>query len=366
MKAEERKTILLVGGRHLTVAQIRPFTLKGLYLVSCDLSTLNENTAPGIFANAKGILVAEPSGKYGTLSEVFNRIAGLATGEGLALTYLPCEPSDIKRASGLMAQTPFLELVEKGKQWVYLQHDVDVLAESLRGHDPGPGSGRANVVMLGEEFILPADHRQLLLRAFWDASDIAIEKLSGGASAPGAYRVYASLCNRNGRQEPTPFVFKVDRPFKIREECNNYREFVQPFVPFHLRPGLIESRCVETPHLAALACNFVEGAVPLETALSNGHGAGVIFSLFETTLRGFRHQTLSSVMQPNVLNLFVKTRVKIAQLRTDTLKLPRIAQAKKLGFSGEPEELENSISQRAEGMESLHGVVHGDLHMGNV
>jgi hypothetical protein len=366
MNAEERTKILVAGGRKLPAQLTRRFVDKKLYVAACDLSEITEATAPAVFAGAKALLVAHPPGQYGALNEVFLRVAILATREGLAIGYLPCEASDVKRAARLMAEVPILELKEGGTQWVYIQRNIGALAELLGQHNPGPPSGTASIVIVGEEFSLPPEHRRLLLRAFWDASNVAIEKLPGGAASSGAYRVYASLVTRYGPQEPTPFVFKVDRPDKVRDECNNYREFVQPSVPFHLHPGLVEARCVTTPDLAALVCNFAEGAVALEAALSKGQGAGVIFSLFETTLRGFRQQTLSSTPFPNVVRDYVKDRVKIERLRGDPEKLPRIAQAKDLGFSGEPEDLQAAIAQRAEGMESLHGVVHGDLHMGNV
>lgn len=365
MRPEDRTTILVIGGRDLK-DHTEPFTLKGLRLEVCDLADLTADSAPGRFASAKALLVAEAPGKFGVLSDAFSRLAPWAVSEGVALGYFPNFPTDLKRAAAMMADAPFLEKWEKGPRWVYLEENIQKLAEMLGRHDPGPGTGSARLALLGQEFELPSEHRQLLRRAFWDATDLAVEKLSGGASAPGAYRVYASLRTLYGRQEPAPFVFKVDRPPKIFEECHNYREFVQPYVPFPLRPGLIEARCVQTPSWASLTCNFVEGAVPLETALSNGHGAGAIHSLFEITLRRFRHQTQPAEPRSDILARFVSDRVKIAQLRSDPTKAPRIARAQRLGFVGEPEEFQAAIARRAEGMSALHVVIHGDLHMGNV
>jgi hypothetical protein len=266
----------------------------------------------------------------------------------------------------MVANCPVLIARENGPRWVYLEEDIQNLAECLGRHKPGPGTGSAEITPFGDEFELPHSHRHLMRRTFWDASDIRVQKLPGGASSPGAYCVYASLRTDYGQHEPTPFVFKVDQPHKISKERNNYGQFVQPLVPFHLSPGLIETRCIETPKLAALTCNFVEGAIALETALSNGQGAGAIFSLFETTLRGFRHQPHFKTRKPKLVSDYILDRVKIKELREDETKLPRIELAQQHKFKGEPEDLQAAIALRADGIESLFVVTHGDLHMGNV
>lgn len=365
MKPEDRTTILVVGGRDLAEHSDQ-FKLRGLRLEPCDLSDLTEVSAPERFASAKAVMIAEAPGKFGALSDVFSRVAPWAVAEGVAVVCFPNVQADLKRAEAIVARSPFLKARENGPRWVYLEDNIQELAEKLRRHKPGPGTGSAKIVPLGGKSELPDGHQYLIRRAFWDASDIAVEKLSGGASSPGAYCVYASLRTDYGHQEPTPFVFKVGQPDKISKECNNYREFVQPFVPFHLRPGLIETRCIETPKLAALTCNFVEGAVPLERALCNGHGAGAIFSLFETTLRRFRHQAHLMSPRPKLVSDYVRKRVKIEELRTDATKLWRIEVAKQHKFTSEPEELQEAIAAKADGIDSLCVVIHGDLHMGNV
>lgn len=364
MKPEDRTTIFVVGGRDLT-EHADQFALKGLRLTPCDLSDLSAISAPELFASAKALIVAEPHGKYGALSDVFDRVAPWVMAEGVALVYFPTSRGDLGRAEALVARTGWLKARENGPRWVYLEDNVQKLAEMLGRHHPGPGTGNANIV-LRDGSNLRGEHRTLLRRAFWDAKDIAVEKLPGGVSSPGAYCVYASLRTEYGQQEPTPFVFKVDHPKKISEECNSYREFVQPFVPFHLRPGLIETRCIEIPSLAALTCNFVEGATPMETALSSGQGAGAIFSLFETTLRRFRHQAYFADRRPNIVRDYVRDRVKIAELRKDSTKRLRIELAKQYKFEGEPEELQEAIAARADGIESQYVVIHGDLHLGNI
>jgi hypothetical protein len=365
MRPDYRTSILVAGGRDLA-EHANEFKLRSLRLVACDFTDLTEASAPEFFAGAKALIVAEPAGKFGTLADVRDRIAPWAANEGVALTCFPQVQEDFKQAAAIIANLPSLRAREDGRGWISLHENIQGLAEILGRHNPGPGTGSADIVLFGDNFEMPNVHGKLLRRAFWDASRIAVEKLPGGASSPGAYRVYASIRTENGQQEPTPFVFKVDRPHKILEECNNYREFVQPSVPFHLRPGLIEARCIETPDWAALACNFVEGATPLETALSNGQGAGAIFSLFETTLRRFRHQAHSVTPKPELVSDYIRKRVKIAELRTDETKLQRIELAKLHKFEGEPEDLQEAIAVRADGMVSLYVVVHGDLHMGNV
>jgi hypothetical protein len=365
MKPEDRTTILVAGGRDLA-EHTGLFNLKGLRLEPLDLENLTEASAPERFASAKAVMVAEAPGKFGTLSDVFSRVAPWAVAEGVAIVCFPNVQADLRRAEKMVADSQVLKARENGPRWVYLDEDIQKLAEMLGRHKPGPGTGSAEIIPFGDNFELPDSHQHLMRRAFWDASDIRLQKLPGGASSSGAYCVYASLRTAYGQHEPTPFVFKVDQPYKVSEECNNYRDFVQPFVPFHLRPGLIETRSIETPKLAALTCNFVEGAMPLESALSNGHGPGAIFSLFETTLRRFRHQAHSTNQRPSVVSDYIRECVKIEQLCEDKAKLPRIELARQYKFKGEPGELQEAIARAANGIESLCVVIHGDLHMGNV
>lgn len=365
MKPEDRTTILIAGGRDLS-EHSGLFDLKGLRLEPFDLDGLTEASAPERFASAKAVMVAEAPGKFGALSDVFSRVAPWAVAEGVALVYLPNVPSDLRRAEQMEAESQFLKTRENGPRWVYLDQDIQKLAEMMGRHQPGPGTGNAEIGPIRDNFKLPDSHKRLMLRAFWDASDIRVQKLPGGASSSGAYLVYASLPTAYGQHEPTPFVFKVDQPHKFSEERNSYRDFVQPFVPFHLRPSLIETRSIETPELAALTCNFVEGAMPLESALSNGHGAGAIFSLFETTLRRFRHQAHSD-HGSNVVSDYIDERVKIEQLYQDEEKRPRIDMAmQQYKFKGEPRELQEELVRASNGIKSSSVVIHGDLHVGNV
>lgn len=365
MKPEDRTTILVAGGRDLA-EHTGLFELKGLRLEPLDLEDLTEASAPERFASAKAVMVAEAPGKFGALSDVFSRVAPWAVAEGVAVVCFPNVQDDLRRAEAMVADSPVLKARQDGPRWVYLEENIQKLAEMLGRHKPGPGTGSGEIIQFGDNFELPHSHQHLIRRAFWDASDIRVQKLPGGASSSGAYCVYASLRTAYGQHEPTPFLFKVDQPHKVSEECNNYRDFVQPFVPFHLRPGLVDTRCIETPKWAALTCNFVEGAISLETALSNGHGAGAIFSLFETTLRRFRHQAHSTTGRPNVVSDYIRECVKIAQLYEDKAKLPRIELAKQYNFKGEPEEFQEEIARAANGIESRYVVIHGDLHMGNV
>jgi hypothetical protein len=365
MNPEDRTTIFVAGGRDMA-EHTDKFSRRKLLLEPRDLAGLTEASAPSQFAKAKALIVAESPGKYGVFSDVFERVAPWAVAEGIALAYFLNASADLNRVAAMMKDKPYLNHRVGGPTWVYYSENIHDLAEDLRGHNPGPSTGSANIALLNDTVDLPNEHCRLLRRAFWDAKHIAVENLSGGASSLGAYCLYASLDTDYGQKEPTPFVFKVGQPQKIYEECNNYRQFVQPFVPFHLRPGLIETRCIETPNCAALACNFVEGAIPLERALSDGQGAGAIFSLFETTLRRFRHQAHSETRKPKLVSDYIRDRVKIAELREDETKLPRIQTAKQHKFKGEPEDLQAAIALRADGIESLYVVIHGDLHMGNI
>jgi hypothetical protein len=68
---------------------------------------------------------------------------------------------------------------------------------------------------------------------------------------------------------------------------------VEHYIPFNLRPNLDRRRCVRGSKFSAIAGNFVEDAFYLRKALRQGAGAGVLFSTFETSLKGFHVQAFA-------------------------------------------------------------------------
>jgi|CXWL01.1.fsa_nt_gi hypothetical protein len=358
MKAPDRDQILVAGQRPVNW---HSFAVRGLRETRVDLSTIDDPT----LASARGILVAEVPGKFSQLSALLNGVFRRACALGVKSVYWPADAEGEARLRYFLKRIPNAGKKYSALDWIYLHKDLEKIAEVLRRHETGPGLGHATIRYLDERHTLSDFQACLLQRAFADAQDLVVEKLTGGRTAE-AFRVHATLAGLERGPQPMPFVFKVGEPQKIEDEKENYRERATPFIPFHLRPGLDEVRCVTTPTGAALVCNFVDSATPLETALMNRQGAGVIFALFETTLRGLRAHTLASTPQVDAIHDFILERVKAARIRKDATTSARIGVAHGKQFVGQPEELEAELLRAACGMSARRGTYHGDLHVGNV
>jgi hypothetical protein len=161
-----------------------------------------------------------------------------------------------------------------------------------------------------------------------------------------------------------PFFVKVDSFEKIRCELKNYREFVEPFIPFHLHPSVDDARCVQTLTSGALVCDFVESAIPLREALRAGQADGAIYSLFEVTLRGLRTHTQASPPMPGVLEKFIDTRVRAREIEIN--HPARIEKLRARGMHRSPAEIEASLRSHATALSARQGPYHGDLHYSNV
>jgi hypothetical protein len=212
-------------------------------------------------------------------------------------------------------------------------------------------------------------------RAFHDASRIIAEALDGGKVSDGAYRVF--VIQRNSGPHPMPYFFKVAKtgydakkkqwiPNPLERERVNYGLWVEPYIPFHLRPGLIQDRSIEGLYWSALACHFVDGAARLEVSLLNRQASGILFALFETTLRGLRAHTLDSPPEAGAIADFIEERVDANRILSDRIMAKRIPVARKLGLKRDPVTLKTELVRKAKPFSAARGIHHGDLHFKNV
>lgn len=374
MTVFSRKEILVVGGRELSPL---PFGNRGLVLKPLRVEAITESD----IATACGILVAEPAGQYREIRALADKGAQKAFAMGLMIGIWPANPqaraqAELFRDGIPAASQPHSLPPNDGRRWIEIQDDLEVLAESLRVHDPGPHAGNPEIKSYDPDFNIPPEHALLLRRAFQDAGKLIVEDLAEGKTADGTYRVFVELKGRDRGPQPMPFVFKVAQTKKAVDadewinplyvERYNYRQWAEPFIPFHLRPGLLEERCVTTPFWSAIACHFVDGAVLLETVLQNRQGAGLLFSLFETTLRGLRAHTLQSEPEAEVIRTFILKRIDARRLSEDEVLAPRVTMAMGHGFTGTPDQLQAALADAAKGRKSRRGIYHGDLHLANI
>ncbi len=113
----------------------------------------------------------------------------------------------------------------------------------------------------------------------------------------------------------------------------------------------------------ALVGDFVDDAVPLREALRSGNGIGALFSLFETSLRGFRLQPFADKAQPmtDVLKTFAEGLIRAGEVLSETVE-----RAKQFGLKSEVTDLQRMVCEAAAKVPCIEGPCHGDLHPGNV
>ncbi|MGH8102239.1 MAG: phosphotransferase, partial [Chthoniobacterales bacterium] len=157
---------------------------------------------------------------------------------------------------------------------------------------------------------------------------------------------------------PMPFFIKIAPPALIEKERENYRTYADFFIPFHLRPNVVPERCVRGESLSSIVGNFVDESRPLREILRTGQSPGIIFSLFENTLKGFRSQPPEG---DGNLATFVQERARVSDIKSDVVAL-----ARGFGLKRTPIEIGALLVENTKGIARPFRTYHGDLHPGNV
>lgn len=374
MSVSPRTKVLIIGDRPVDK---EPFARRRLTIDQIKIEELNDLE---LVNESCCVLLSSPSGKLGLITSYFEDHFLNMCAMGLVSAFFVSDRRDHVQVGAIRDEAYRIHDVGSGMEdrderknwieslpWVFLGEEEWKIAEVVARHDPGPRLGIAEIVPDGLSEALEPSVERMLRRAFHDASRITIKPLAGGRTAKEAFCVHANLGPQKGPNygpQPMPFFVKVGEPWKIEDEKRQYRDTAEPFIPFHLRPSLIESRCVRTLKSAVLACNFVESAAPLRSALQSGQGNGLLFSLFEVTLRGLRMHTLNSSPKPGVLESFLNRRVKVAEIATNHPGRIKFLQSQ--GEHRKPEEIFQTLNKHASNVETREGHYHGDLHYGNI
>lgn len=350
MEFLERHTLIVIGDFKL---EKRPFNERGdeLFRVSIE-------DAPKYFNLAKAVVLADLPNQFGLLRECCTKIFPQAEDHGLAVAVVVHSDEEFIQAESIQKEYNGISGFR-----IYVISALPNAAEYVARHRivPSPGDLRIEplTIKLEEDDIL------LLRRAFYDCDRIHLETLGGGKASMKVFRVQAWMKQSEVGPLPLPFFVKIAKPGEVKDEKSNYRRYAEHYIPFNLRPNIDRHRCVRTRNKAALVGNFVDDAVPLRDALQIGYGIGSLFSLFETTLKGFRLQPFASGKKAEfgLLEPYVQARIKIE----DLLKKPDvITRAHELGLTMTPQELHDKIRQAARPLASIFGPNHNDLHTGNV
>jgi len=306
--------------------------------------------------SACGILIAESSGKIGYIRSCMETLSDAAEDSGLVFGVLVPRADDLGIVERLIN-----ELRIKSRATVSLTEDAGNIAEYIARWDPGPPRG--NPTILPPKLDLPSRTELLLQRSFHDCDRIYLEALGGGRDAGSVFCVHAWLKKSIVGPRPLPFFIKISTPEKITGERSNYEDYADFYIPFYLRPNIIPARCAQIRDLACLVGNFVEDSVPLRTALRTNQSPGIIFSLFEISLRGFRSQPVSGPTETwdQPLEGFVRERARAVEIEADI-----VTHAKSFGLKSEPVDIENRLCTAIGPITRRFSPYHGDLHSGNV
>jgi len=352
----KRKTVLQIGSAAVEEESFhklqKHFIEHGLILT---ISTFTQ--IPSETNSACGILIAEKSGKIGFIRSCFETLNDIAEDSGLAFAVLVPTSEELG-----VVQRLIHELRMESCATVSLTEDAGNAAEYLARWNPGPPFGKPTILPPG--LGLPSRADLILQRSFYDCDRIYLQPLGGGRDAAGVFCVHAWLRKSIVGPRPLPYFIKFSSLEKINSERFNYEYYADFYIPFYLRPNVVPARCAQIKGLASIVGNFVEDSVPLRTVLRATQNPGIIFSLFEISLRGFRSQPDSgpTLSWDQPLENFVRERARAADVIADTV---RIAQSS-FGLKSTPTEIENRLCTAVGTVKRRFSPYHGDLHSGNV
>ena len=320
--------------------------------------------ARGLFHLARALIVAEPPSKFSRIKNYFDDLLPFAEQHGLILRVLVHSKSEVSQISAIKEAG----IKRSGRGWsietFYAQRLADV-AEKIAREYVGPQHLPKTIIKCTSGSI-SNKKRILLRRAFYDCSKVLLEPLRGGKASEGVFLAHAWIEGAFLARRPLPFFVKFAGVSDIEVERQNYRLWVEPYIPFQLRPNVNHRRCVRGSMLSALVGNFVEDAIPLREALRKGVASGTLFSLFEVTLKGLRAQPFARTALKTTagLDMFVRRRVRVQELEKRRPEV--IGLARKLGLKSTPREMEEKLCEEAKDVSYWQGPMHGDLHDGNV
>lgn len=349
MEGGERSMVLVVGDAQFDEA---PFAGRQLALMR-----VTAETASSQFNAARAVLVAEEVTKLGSVKRCYESVFPEAKNYELWCGTLAHTVEYHAQVDAIRKTLP-----QASDSRIVPVMELEKAAEEIARLRVGPPAG--DPLIEPAVIVLSPEHRLLLRRAFGDCREVFLEPITGGKASLFVFRAHVSLKESRVGLRPLPFFLKIAGAEEIEKEKGKYREYAEHYIPFNLRPNLDKGRCIRTQTCASLIGNFVDDALPLRVCLRSGY-SGIVFALFETSLKGFRLQPFAAGEKPNedFLAGFVKQRIWIKELEKNADVLNR---AKSLGLASTVASLEQAICKAAGGVSCFVAPYHGDLHAGNV
>lgn len=254
-------------------------------------------------------------------------------------------------ASQNILSFPFIRTFDEATDW-------NTVASFVDKHPQGqPPNNRLQIDLepdkRGNLLALSPERTILLQRAFSDCVKVHMKPLSGGLSGAAVFVAYPTLERTyiNCRQ-PLPYFVKFDTRDNAIKEYKNYRERVDPFIPFHLGPHLIDDRCFLGSSEGVIVGDYVEESESLVDCAKAGRAGPAIACLFNRTLHGWHRDAT------------VQTGAKY-QTFPDAIPAERWKLAKSLGAKTVLRVLRQNLDQ-ANTNAMMVGPIHGDLNANNV
>lgn len=342
----KRSAVLHLGNYNIDST---PFTERGLAVQHETLTS-----AAQLFHLAKAIVLSDKPGKFGEIKKFFDQLIIDATNHGLAVMVFAQNDNDYNVLQHLIP--------EKYIGSLYLISHIAQVAETIARHSPGPPLEDVKIEPDGVK--LDREQEILLKRSFFGCEKIHLEPIGGGKGSLGLFKVHAWMKKSAVGPLPMPFFAKIGLHKKIRKEIDNYWNYTDLYIPFRYRPNCRIERCTQTENYASLVGNFVDNAIPLRKALIEAHSSGIIFSLFEKSLRGFRIQPVVARLEPidGALKDYIEKTIQIHDLlkRSDVL-----ARAQELGLRDKIQVLYERLLEKCP-LKCLVGPYHGDLNARNI
>ena len=254
-------------------------------------------------------------------------------------------------ASQNVLSFPFIRIFDEAVDWNAIASFVDKHPQGRPPNDQllihGDSGKRERIPGLSPERAI------LLQRAFGDCVKVHLKPLSGGLSGAAVFIAYPTLERTylNSRQ-PLPYFVKFDNRDNVLKEYKNYRERVDPFIPFHLGPHLIDERCFLGASDGVIVGDYVEESESLVDCAKAGRAGPAIACLFNRTVHGWHRDA---------------TEQNGAKYPTfpDAIPAERWNLAKSLGAKTVLKDLRQYLG-RANSSAMMVGPVHGDLNANNV
>jgi len=312
---------------------------------------------PELAPTARGLLIEVPDGKW----EWGDRAIATAADHGLHIALvMPQDLDPFSLVGGKAALDRHYETVHAVSAPCLVFFGYQNLHGAARhvSADPvGPGAN-PRLDISGE---VPTDRREDLLvrRAFGDFQRVALRRLGGGKSGAAVFLVDVGGEDRKRRSQP--FVVKMHSREKIGAEKSN-SEVVRNLVAPRLYVPLHADRCVEGSELGLVVYDVMDRAAPLRSVLATATPEALVGSLFGETLRNFR--THAEDKRSTALIEFGERGLKAIKWT------PGLEEAASAARATDGEVLDvpslRSLLDERSAMTIRSGVVHGDLHVGNL